>query len=122
MRLTLESALNFKPGDILLDICGRIISVKDYAYHYSDGKLSNVTFVCYYGSGDNSAFKYSQLYDSFDDLDDAEKSFLLWIKKNPDVVYFDLEEVDSLRECYIDAFYNGFNHKLKYLAEEQLQK
>lgn len=122
MRLTLESALDFKPGDILFDICGRIVSVKEYDNIYYNGHLVNVTFLCYYNSGDQGRFKYSQLYDSFEDLDDAEKSFLIWVKKNPDVVYFDLEEIDSLRDCYIDAFYSGFNHKLKYTAEQQLQK
>lgn len=122
MRLTLESALNLRPGDILFDICGREVSVQEYNKIYNNRILVNITFVCCYSNGDGGTFKYSQLYDSFDDLDDAEKSFLFWIEKNADVVYFDLEEIDSLRECYIDAFYSGFNHKFKYSAEEQLQK
>jgi len=122
MRLTLESAINYKSGQILLDMCGRIVSVKDYRVIYNNGQLSDVEFICYYDNGNQATYKYNQLYDSFEDLDDAEKSFLVWIKKNPDIVYFNLDEVDSLRSCYIDAFYNGYNHKLKYLAEEQLQK
>lgn len=122
MRLTLESATKYKSGQILFDLCGKIVSVKDYRVIYNNGELSDVEFICYYDNGNQATYKYNQLYDSFEDLDDAEKSFLVWIKKNPDIVYFNLDEVDSLRSCYIDAFYNGYNHKLKYLAEEQLQK
>jgi hypothetical protein len=122
MRLTLDSGLNYTSGDILFDICGRKVKIKDYSIRYNNGKPIQITFVCYYDSGDTGSYSYSQLYDSFDDLDDAEKSFLKWIKKNPDVVYFDIEEIDSLRQCYIDAFYHGFNHRIQYSAEEQLQK
>lgn len=122
MRLTLDSGLNYTTGDTLFDLCGRPLKVKDYSISYSNGKPINITFLCYYSSGDTGSYKYSQLYDSFDDLDDAEKSFLVWVQKNPDVVYFDIEEIDSLRQCYMDAFYSGFNHKLKHTAEEQLQK
>ena len=122
MRLTLESAINYERGQILFDLCGRIVSIKEYRIIYTNGQLSDVEFICYYDNGNQETYKYSQLYDNFEDLDDAEKSFLLWIKKNPDVVYFDLEKLNFLRECYIEAFYNGFNHKLKYSAQEHLQK
>lgn len=122
MRLTLESALNYNSGKILFDICGIRVSVKDYRIISNNNKLSDVEFICYYDNGNEETYKYSQLYDGFEDLDDAEKSFVFWIRKNPDIIYFDLEMIDHLRVCYIDAFYSGFNHKLKYSAEEQLQK
>ena len=122
MRLTLESSLNIKSLDTVFDICGRQLKVKDYSITYDNGKPIDAKFGCYSLSGDFGIYKYSQLYDSFEDLDDAEKSFLKYLQKNPDIVYFDLEEIDSLRGCYIDAFYSGYNHKLKYTAEEQLQK
>lgn len=122
MRVTLESSLDIKTLDILFDICGRQLKVKDCNIKYDNSKPIDATFGCYSLSGDFGVYKYSQLYHSFDDLENSEKSFLKYLHKNPDIVYFDTYEIDQLRDCYISAFEEGFNHKLRYTAEQQLQK
>lgn len=122
MRVTLESSLNIKSLDTLFDICGRQLKVKDYSITYDNGKPIDATFGCYNLSGDFGVYKYSQLYHSFDDLKHSEKSFLKYLHKNPDIIYFDMYEIDQLRDCYVSAFEEGFSHKLKYTAQEELQK
>jgi len=122
MRINLKSCLNIKTLDTVYDMCGRPLKVKDYSITYENGKPVNATFGCYTDSGDFGVYKYSQLYDSFDDIDNAEKSFLKYLSRNPDIVYFDLEELDQIRDSYICGFNAGFEHKLICSAEEQLQK
>lgn len=122
MRVTLESSLDIRSLDILFDICGKQLKVKDYSITFDNGKPIDATFGCYSLSGDFGVYKYSQLYHCFDDLEDAEKSFLKYLHKNPDIIYFDLHEIDQLRDCYITAFNSGFSHKLRHNAEAQLQK
>jgi hypothetical protein len=54
---------------------------------------------------------------------DPEKSFLHWIKDNNSIFEtHDQFNMQVLKKCYVDAFYSGFNYKLQYSAEEQLQK
>jgi len=122
MRLSLNSLYNIHFGSLVYNICGDKITVQNYSFKYNNGKIISAELDCIDDSGYIEKYNYDELYDSFDDLCDEEKSFIKWIRKNPDVVYFDPEKVNQLRECYITAFADGFNSKLKYSAQESLQK
>lgn len=120
MTLSLKSALNLKSGDTLYDLCGDKLVIKDYSIKYVDGKISNIMFVCYDNHGYTKEYEHYQTYASLDEMDDAEKSFCIWIKKNHDLLYS--TDLEILQQCYVNGFYAGFNSKLNYRAEEQLQK
>ena len=55
---------------------------------------------------------------NWDELCDEEKSFLKWIQNN-DIgnVFFEI-----LKIAYMQGYAEGFQSKLKYSSEEQLQK
>ena len=67
-------------------------------------------------------------YDSSDvylaDLDgesDDEKSWVNWAKDNRDFL-LEFDHIETMKEIYRAAFYNGFEHKRKVSFEEMMQK
>lgn len=122
MRLSLDSIGTVYSGLSLYNIYGEKIVVKNYSFKYHDGKIISAELDCVDYSGYVEKYNYDELYDSFDDLCDEEKSFIQWIRKNPDIIYLDPDMIVRLRECYLQAFAEGFTSKLKYSAQELLQK
>ena len=122
MRLSLDSVNNIYSGYSLYNICGNKLTVQNYSFKYNNGKIISAELDCIDDSGYTEKYNHDELYDSFDDLCDEEKSFIKWIRKNPDIIYLDPDSIAQLRECYIEAFADGFNSKLKYSAQESLQK
>lgn len=122
MRLSLDSIGIIYSGLSLYNICGEKIVVKNYSFKYNNGKIISAELDCIDNNGYTEKYNYDELYDSFDDLCDEEKSFIQWIRKNPDIIYLDPDMVIRLRECYMQGFAEGFTSKLKYSAQELLQK
>ena len=122
MRLSLSSINNIYSGIVLYNICGGKVIVQNYSFKYNNGKIISAELDCIDSNGSTDKYSYDELYDSFEDLCDEEKSFVSWVRKNPDIVYFNPDIISQFRDCYIQAFASGFNQKLKYSAEESLQK
>jgi hypothetical protein len=52
---------------------------------------------------------------------DDEKSWVNWAKDNRD--FFDeFDHIETMKEVYKTAFYNGFEHKRQIIFQEQMQK
>jgi hypothetical protein len=122
MRLSLNNIDSVYSGSVLYNVCGDKLTVQNYSFKYNNGKIISWEVDCIDKDGYTEKYSYDELYDSFDDLCDEEKSFIKWIRKNPDIIYLYPDKVFQFRDCYIQAFADGFNQKLKYSAEEFLQK
>ena len=122
MRLSLNNIDSVYSGSVLYNVCGDKLTVQNYSFKYNNGKIISWEVDCIDKDGYTEKYSYDELYDSFDDLCDEEKSFIKWIRKNPDIIYLYPDKVFQFRDCYIQAFADGFNQKLKYSEEEQLQK
>jgi hypothetical protein len=122
MRLSLSSINNIYSGIVLYNICRGLVIVQNYSFKYNNGKIISAELDCIDDNGSTERYNYDELYYSFEDLGDEEKSFIKWIRKNSDIIYFSPEIISQLRDCYIQAFADGFNAKLQYSAQEFLQK
>lgn len=122
MRVSLRLALDITTNDIVYDICGRKLKVSDYSVEYITGEPINVTFYCYDSDGNKEKYSYEDLYLNFDDIDDAENCFIEFVRRNPDLVFFNHDKINFAREIFMQGFSDGFQNKLKYSADEQLQK
>lgn len=58
-------------------------------------------------------------YPDLSDICDEEKSFVLWAKDNKQLIG---ENSRLSKEIYMQGYVNGFNSRLKYSHEEQMQK
>lgn len=58
-----------------------------------------------------------------DELCDEEKSFNEWFKENGSLIYYAADvAVEMYKHIYMQGYAAGFQSKLKYSSEEQLQK
>lgn len=122
MRLSPNNIDSVYSGSVLYNLCGDKLTVQNYSFKYNNGKIISAELDCIDDNGSTEKYNYDELYYSFEDLGDEEKSFIKWIRKNSDIIYLDPDSIVQLRECYIQAFADGFNSKLKYSAQESLQK
>lgn len=60
---------------------------------------------------------------NLDDICDEEKSFNEWFKENNSFVYDSFDVLlEMYKNMYMQGYAAGFQSKLKYSSEEQLQK
>jgi|688.fasta_scaffold263777_3 hypothetical protein len=122
MRLSSNYSKNLYKGLVVYNVYGDKLIVKNYNITYTSEKIDSAEVFCTNEKGLTEKYSLDELYDDFNDLCDEEKSFIYWIRKNTDIIYLDVNTIDLLRKCYVQAFANGFNSKLKYSAQEILQK
>ena len=62
--------------------------------------------------------------ENLDELCDEEKSFDAWFVQNNGDLYRQIDDriIDLLKMVYMQGYAAGFQSKLKYSSEEQLQK
>jgi hypothetical protein len=123
--MTLRQALGIHSGNILYNIAGTELKVKDYSITFAHGEPKDAYFKCIDNNDPTWEFtyKYDELYQNFEDLSDDEQSFISWAR----TVYSDLkhrfyDDLSEIRTAYSAGFFAGLTYKLKIKAEEQLQK
>jgi hypothetical protein len=62
--------------------------------------------------------------ENWDELCDEEKSFDSWFVQNNAELYKEIDNriIDLLKISYMQGYASGFQAKIKYTAEENLQK
>lgn len=123
--MTLRQALGIHSGDILYNLAGTELKVKDYSVTFSQGQPKDAYFKCVDNNDPTWEFtyKYDEVYQNFEDLSDDEQSFISWTR----TVYSDLkhrfyDDLNEIRTAYSAGFFAGFTHQLKITAQQQLQK
>ena len=125
--MTLKQALGLMTGDFVHDMSGRHLKVGDYTITFEKGEPINAYFKCT-DVNDPSwhfTYQYNEIYQSFEDLSDEDKSFITWIRnegKKQFIGYMYNDEIKELRDPYIAGFVAGFQHRKQMSAQEQLQK
>jgi len=127
--MTLKRAILVRNNDIVYDITGKQLKVKEYSITFADGRFKDVHFRCIDNSDPTieSYHRYDELYEHFEDLSDEEKHFITWIKTkhydtNLEFKYLDNDEISKIKSAYLSGFAEGFAYRQKISAEEQLQK
>ena len=123
--MTLRQALGIHSGDIVYNIAGTELKVKDYSVTFAHGELKNAYFKCIDNNDPTWEFTYGydELYQNFEDLSDDEQAFLSWVRTvYPDLKYRFDDDLNEIRTAYSAGFFAGLTHQLKIRAEEQLQK
>jgi hypothetical protein len=124
--MTLRQAMGIHSGDIVYDISGRELTVKDYSITFSHGEPKDAYFTCIDNSDSKKwqfTYKYDELYQNFEDLSDDEQSFISWVRTvYPDLKYRFDDDLNEIRTAYSAGFFAGLTNQLKTRAEEQLQK
>lgn len=118
--MRMDQALGLSVGDKLIDCFSEdlVLNSKQLIYN-NDGqitevKLKVVTTYLLLKTYDCSELYLPDLYEESDE----EKSWIDWASKHLDRQ----DSVAIIRYAYLQGFANGFIHKRKRLAEEQLQK
>lgn len=122
--ITINNALCFKKDDLIFDICGRSLKIKNYKITYDDqGKPINIIFYCIdINTGALLYFSHNEIYQTYEDLSDENKLFLSWIRKKEDCYTMCEDEFILLKESYLSGFRDGYITKDKINSEHQLQK
>ena len=124
--MTLRQALGIHSNDIVYDISGRELTVKDYSITFSNGEPKDAYFTCIDNSDPKKwqfTYKHDELYQNFEDLSDDEQSFISWVRTvYPDLKYRFYDDLSEIRTAYSAGFFAGLTDQLKTRAEEQLQK
>lgn len=67
-------------------------------------------------------YSYKDLYlPELEEEDDAEKSWVNWAKDNKDFLTT-FDHIETMREIYRLAYYNGYNYRQVVSYEEMMQK
>ena len=123
--MTLRQALGVHSGDIIYNLAGTELTVKDYSITFTHGEPKNAYFKCIDNNDPTWEFTYGydELYQNFEDLPDDEQSFLSWVRTvYPDLKYRFDDDLNEIRTAYSAGFFAGLTNQLKTRAEEQLQK
>jgi hypothetical protein len=112
MRLDLAMAL--KPGDKVINVFmdELVITSVDHSISPSITAL-DTRLQKHYLSPDEI------YHPDLEDICDEEKSFILWAKDNKQLIG---ENSRLSKEIYMQGYAMGFNSKLQYSYEEQMQK
>jgi hypothetical protein len=112
MRLDLAMAL--KPGDKVINVFmdELVITSVDHSISPSITAL-DTRLQKHYLSPDEI------YHPDLEDICDEEKSFILWAKDNKQLIG---ENSRLSKEIYMQGYANGFNSRVKYSHEEQMQK
>jgi hypothetical protein len=123
--MTLRQALGVHSGDIVYNLAGTELKVKDYSITFAHGEPKNAYFKCIDNNDPTWEFTYDydELYQNFEDLSDDEQSFISWARTvYPDLKYRFYDDLSEIRTAYSAGFFAGLTYQLKIRAEEQLQK
>lgn len=125
--MTLKQAIRLITGTVVHDMSGRKLRVGDYTITFDKGEPINAYFKCFDVNDPSWHFnyQYNEIYESFEDLSDEDKSFIKWIRnegKKQFAGYMYSDEIKELRDPYIAGFVAGFEHRKQMSAQEQLQK
>jgi len=124
--MTLRQALGIHSGDMLYDMSGRELKVKDYSITFAHGEPKDAYFKCIDHNNPKKwefTYKYDELYQNFEDLSDDEQSFISWTRTTyTDLKYRFYDDLSEIRTAYSAGFFAGLTYQLKIRAEEQLQK
>lgn len=121
MRLDLANTVN--TGDVVYNCFMQPCVVKHKTVDYDDDISPHwIHFVVTDPNHNTQNYSFKDVYlENLEDEDDAEKSWVEWAKNNQD--FFDsFDHIETSKEIYRTAFYNGFEHKQRHSYEEQMQK
>jgi hypothetical protein len=114
--MRIDQARNLKKGDIVYNCFMQPIVVQNYVAAHP----FHIVFVTDINSRTYEC-SFEDLYlENLDGEDDAEKSWINYAKTK--LTWLSVTDVLRMRNLYRLAFYDGFNHKLKYSYEEMMQK
>jgi hypothetical protein len=116
--MRIDQAINLKKDDIVYNCFMQPLVVQNYItthpFHRVFVTVTDINSRTYECS-------FEDLYlENLDGEDDAEKSWINYAKTKLTWTPYDV--LKQLRNLYRLAFYEGFNHKLKYSYEEMMQK
>lgn len=118
--MRIDQALSLSVGDKLIDCFSEnlVLNSKEIVYdsngQIADIKLKVVTTYLLLKTYECADLYLPDLYEESDE----EKSWVDWASKHLDKQ----DDISTIRYAYLQGFANGFTHKRKALAEEQLQK
>jgi hypothetical protein len=115
--MRLDLAMGLKVGDRILNVFmdDLVISSIDHSY---DPKPP--VFIALDTRLQKHYLWFDEIYyPDLSDICDEEKSFILWARDNR---LFIGENSRLSKEIYMQGYANGFNSRLKYSHEEQMQK
>lgn len=122
MRLDIAQGVGV--GDVVYNCFMDPLKVKEKILFSADTYPSYRHMEIIVTDSNNAIHKYlcEDLYLSdLEDEDDAEKSWINWAKNNKD--FFDtFDHINTIKEIYKTAFYNGFEYKKQLTHEEIMQK
>lgn len=107
--MNIDDAKNLKSGDILFNIFQEELVVNSVHYDEQNNKCDIVTV----NSGlFLESYPNNALYKNLDDLTVGEYSFLLWAKKNKNILLsIDNDSLDIVTKSYLDGYNQGFSDK-----------
>lgn len=115
-----DQALSVKVGDKLLNVFNEYVVVTSIFSPTDQGSV--IVFGTLDTGLQQQSYSFEDLYFDFDDLCDAEKSFIDWASENREFITDNEESFRAIKTVYMIGFGVGFGHKLKYKYEEQMQK
>lgn len=116
--MRLDLAIGLKPGDKVVNVFMDELVISSIDYSISPSKPPVFTAL------DTRLQKHYLWFDEIyhpdlEDICDEEKSFVLWAKDNKQLIG---ENSRLSKEIYMQGYANGFNSRVKYSHEEQMQK
>lgn len=118
--MRVDQALSLSVGDKLIDCFSEdlVLNSKQIIYD-SDGQIADIKLKVVTTYLLPKTYDCTDLYlpDLYEESDE-EKSWVDWASKHLDKQ----DDISTIRYAYLQGFANGFTHKRKALAEEQLQK
>lgn len=119
-----DIATTIKPGDTVYNCFMEPFRVYQKIIHTLDTypSFDQIQFIVKDENEIEYHYSYKDLYlKDLEDEDDAEKSWVNWAKDNKDF-FATFDHIETTKEIYKTAFYNGFEHKRKCSYEEMMQK
>lgn len=117
--LNINQALNLISGDMVYNNRGEQLIIQDYRVKFLDGSIQTIIFGCLNSRQQKYDYPYYHLFMSRNNITNDCVSFIKWSVDHVDILdKMTHKELDLIKKVYCD----GFKDRLKYLAEEQLQK
>lgn len=103
-----DDAKKLKPGDVVFNIFQEELIVS--SIHTDQNNTQNI--ICVNTGLFLESYPSSSLYKDLNDLTLPEYSFLLWARKNKNTLLSsNNEDIDIIRQSYIDGYNTGFSDK-----------